>query len=214
MNFRNLALCFVGAVGFSATAAAAATITHGTLSSNDATNIITDTATGRQYTQFDAFNLSVADTEALIATGSGSAYEGWSVATSVEADEFIAAALGVANTPCDGDAFWVECGTISGWTDGDFGDSLDTSYDFFGFYNTHAGHPIGLVEILYTGRVYSFDSWSSIPSLDSYGIADPNLSINLLLYQNVADVPVPAAGLLLLSALGGIGVLRRRRKTS
>jgi len=213
MNFRNLALCFVGAVGFSATAAAAATITHGTLSSNDATNIITDTATGRQYTQFDAFNLSVADTEALIATGSGSAYEGWSVATSVEADEFIAAALGVASTPCDGNVTTI-CGTLSGWTDGDFGDSYITSYDYFGFYNTHAGHPIGLVEILYTGRVYSFDSWSSIPSLDSYGIADPNLSINLLLYQNVADVPVPAAGLLLLSALGGIGVLRRRRKTS
>jgi len=34
------------------------------------------------------------------------------------------------------------------------------------------------------------------------------------LYANVAPIPLPAAGFLLIGALGGLGLMRRRRKIS
>ena len=44
--------------------------------------------------------------------------------------------------------------------------------------------------------------------------ADGNGSIKLVDFTKVATVPVPAAGILLLGALGGLGALRRRRKAA
>ena len=76
----SLMLVFTGA-------AQGATVTYGNLTSNDATDFITDTVTGRQYTRFDAFNLSYADT--LTAVGPGGAYDGWSIADSMISDQFI-----------------------------------------------------------------------------------------------------------------------------
>ncbi|NOX08507.1 MAG: hypothetical protein GXP22_03290 [Gammaproteobacteria bacterium] len=81
---------------------------------DDITNFITDTATGREYLRFDAFDLSYADT--VIATSAGGVYENWSIATSKISDDFIDAALGVATSPCTGAvAYNTTCGTVAGY---------------------------------------------------------------------------------------------------
>ena len=105
----------------------AVVITHGNLTTDDTTNFITDTTSGRQYTRLDAFNLNVAGTLAAIAPGG--AFEGWSVATSSVADDFIAAALGLSSTACDGPVAGLTCGFIGGWTDGDLGQSYTSAFD-------------------------------------------------------------------------------------
>lgn len=194
----------------------AATVTHGNLTSDDTTNIIEDTSNNRRYTRLDAFDLTVAQTEAAIA--SGGAYEGWSIATSTVADEFIAALLGVASTPCNGGSSATVCGAVAGWTDGDFGESYVNYLDYFAYYNTEGGSPIGLVEIrdYSVNQIRDFSSWSTGSYLNAFGGGGyySQNPINLMLYQDVTAVPVPAAGLLLLTGLGGMGLMRRRRKAA
>lgn len=206
----TLGLC-AAAMSFQAIEATAAVVTHGFLSSDDTTNVIVDSNTNRHYTRLDAFNWTVADTEAAL--GSGGAFEGWSVATSNIMDEFIAAALGVSSTSCDGDAaFGTRCGTIAGWQDADFGASYYPSYDYIGFYNTYGGSPIGLVEIRHNCQVRDYDGWAGTGSLDAY-------NINLMLYQEVSEetispVPVPASLPLLAAGFGIFGLMRRKRKAA
>jgi hypothetical protein len=187
----------------------ASVVNHGFLSSDDATSVIVDSANNRQYTRLNAFDLSVAQTEAAI--GVGGAYEGWSVVTSAIMDQFIAAALGLASTACDGAvAYGQTCGTITGWADGHFGAGFESTYDYIGYYNTNVGNPIGLLEIRASGQVKEYESWSDAGGIDYYSAAN-GYPINLMLYKDIAAVPVPAAGLMLMAGLGGLGALRRRK---
>jgi hypothetical protein len=178
--------------------------THGYLTSDADTDFVTDTNSGRLYTRFDAFNLSYADT--LTAIGSGGAYDGWSIASSYEADDWYAAAFGLAATPCTGIAsFEQECGTLSGWVDGAFGASRYSYVDLFAFINTDGGwQQIGLGEIRDNGEVRDLSKWSDVASLDKYA------AINLLLFKESTSVPEPST--LAFFALGMIGLVSRRFK--
>ncbi len=182
----------------------ATVITHGNLTTDDATQVITDTTTGRMYTRFDAFNKTYADT--LTSLLSGNTYDGWSAVTSSIADEFIATVLGLGSTPCDGNvAYGTACGTISGWSDGNFGSSYDSFYDYFGYLGA-ASSPIGLVEFNSNGLVEDYEDWSTVASLDSYP------TINLLLYKQgnfVSDVPEPSIIALFGAGLMGLGFVGR-----
>lgn len=70
----------------------AAIITHGNLTSDDTTNYITDTSTGRPYTRLYAYNLSYSDM--LIAISASSTFEGGTIATSSIADDLISDLIG------------------------------------------------------------------------------------------------------------------------
>lgn len=178
----------------------AAVITHGDLLTDDTTDVITDTDTGRQYKRFDTFDLTYAQT--VTSVGAGGAYEGWSIATADVADGFIAAALKPGASGCAGAAV-TYCGSISTWADGNFGASRTSSSDDYAYQNGSLGFDIiGLVTIRsFDGYTTKQHEWSTISTLDSYSGLYP---INLLLYKDVAEVPLPAAGWLFISALVGL----------
>ena len=184
-------------------------ITHGNLETDDTTNYITDTVTGRQYTRFDAFDLTVADT--LAAIGAGGDYEGWSIATWDVADDFISSALGVASTPCSGNvAAGTVCGDISGWNDADFGASHTTTQDYFAYVSAEVSAPISLVRLTADGIVWDYEPWTSTANLDDY---TGSFAINLLLYKDaIAAVSAPMTLVLMSTGLFGVGVATKCRK--
>lgn len=203
----GLALAAVAglAMGMNAGDLQAATVTHGFLSSDDTSGIIVDSANKREYTRLDAFNLTFAQTQAAI--GSGGAYEGWSIMTSDIMDQFTAALLGVANTACDGAVGYGQfCGTVAGWVDGQLGASYSGFFDYVAFLNTNGGNPIGLLQINSAGVVNEYENWSIANTLDSYP------TINLMLYRDISEVPVPAALPLLAAGLGAMGLVGRRKR--
>jgi hypothetical protein len=57
-SFNRFILISLALLGLSVSSAHAAIVTYGNLTSDDATDFITDTVTGRQYSRFDTFNLS------------------------------------------------------------------------------------------------------------------------------------------------------------
>ena len=189
------------------TAAHATVVTHGNLTTDDANNFITDTVTGRIYTRFDAFDLSYADT--LNSIGTGGAYYGWSIATDVVADEFIAALLAVSTTPCTGyNAGGVWCGSVTGWVDGDFGLSSTSFVDSFAFAGPSNG--LGLVEIdKGTGVIDQYGIMWTDPAILNLYTTTNHQPINLLLYTN--SVPAPATLALMGLGLAGLGFSRRRK---
>ena len=69
----------------------AALITHGSLTTDDTTNFITDTDTGREYLRIDTFDLSYDDI--ITQTSSGGLYSDWSIASNAVAGHFAIAAL-------------------------------------------------------------------------------------------------------------------------
>jgi len=201
----------------------ATVITHGYLTTDDTTNYIMDTNTGRQYSRFDAFNLSYADTEAAIAAGSGHSFEGWSIATASVADDFYAASLGVSTTPCSGNvpgAPWCGNFDIAEWAEGDFGVSVDLGVDAFAYLTGVGSNPISLGAFtIDVGdpleedhvEVRDWESWDSIATLDALGGPSiPHRPLNLLLYKE-ASIPEPSTVALFGAALFGLGLVRRRR---
>jgi hypothetical protein len=212
--------------------AGAAIVTYGNLTSDDSTFIITDTSTGREYLRFDRFNLSYADT--LLAVRAGGFYEGWSIADATIADMFVEG-LFTGSTPCSGigTARGTECGILSDWIDGDFGDSYHADTDYFAFLNNNE-RPIGLVAFgddnsAADGRVTQHEGWSYIYRLNNFGVDDGGANpINLLLtregsgpepssyypYTTPSTVPVPAAIWLFGSALIGLVGFSQRRKAA
>ena len=177
----------------------AAIITHGNLTTDDTTNIIVDTLNGVEYLRFDTFNLSFADT--LTAVGVGGLYEGWIIANDEIADLFLEALFGPSN-PCagSGNPGTTVCGTISGWTDGDFGESWsEDSDDLFAFTSqTSIDLPIGYVRFNGPGSnpvdgiVQQKEAGLTVPILDELGIDNPGLPVNLLLTRDIS--PDPCSG--------------------
>jgi len=184
-------------------------ITHGYLTTDDASNYITDTNTGRLYTRFDAFDWTVAQT--LTAIESDGEFEGWNVMTSTQADEFIAAALGRATTSCHTSNFGTICGGISGWSDGDFGASFDHNEDYFGFIDLKAGergYAVGEIGYFSGNSIRRHDNWGYEATMDGYNSSH---AINLTLYKDIKmDVPEPST--LAIFALGLMGLASRRFK--
>ena len=178
-------------------------ITHGNLETDDATSYITDTVTGRQYTRFDAFDMTVAETNDAI--GAGGAYEGWSIATSDAADDFISSALGGVSLCTGNVAAGTVCGDISEWNDADFGASHTNTQDYFAYVSAEVSAPISLVRFTADGIVWDYEPWTSSADLDDY---TGSSAINLLLYK---DVPAPHILGLLGMGLLGVGAVTKRR---
>ena len=214
MDFKSILLA--ATVLVLSTSANSATITHGFLTTDDATDYITDITTQRIYKRFDTFNLSYADT--IAAVSAGGIYEGWSIATSDIADDFYSAVLGVASTPCTGaNVGGANCGQISGWNDNDFGVTFDSSNDYFWFLSTNTTpnrepYLIGLGNIRSTSDVNDYDDWGTEHQADGFGISNPASPINALIYREASVVPIPAAIWLFGSGLIGlVGVARRKK---
>ena len=190
----------------------ATTYTYGNLTSDDTTNFITDTVSGREYLRFDTFNLSYADTVAAV--GTGGLYEGYSIATSDIADDFYSAILGVDSTPCTGATNYnTLCGGVTGWVDDAFGASYGGAADLFFYLSTNQtpGRPELAVGhgLITTSFIADRDDWSTITASDSQN------NINFLLYNDdvtaPSTVPVPAAAWLFGSALLGFFGFSRRK---
>lgn len=212
-----------------ATPAQAGIITHGNLQTDTNGSVITDLLTGREYLRFDEFDLSYA--EIVTATSAGGIYEDWDIATSEVADDFIEAALGnpVGGVPTThlGDAldpniYGQIAGTISSWSDGDFGASYSNFDDYFSFLSTQEtrltnGSPIvnaiGLARIAGNRSIVEFDDWTSVINLDAFSNGGNGFPINLLLYKNSSNsvVPEPTSAMIWSSLAGGLCFFRRRR---
>jgi len=189
------------------TMAHAGIITHGSLEADDATKYILDTSTGRMYTRFDAFDLSVAATKSSL--GVGELYDGWTIANYDIADDFIQAALGVNTTPCDGSYVGnYNCGSMVAWVDGDFGGVSGISYDYFAYLDVSQGinFEIGLVTFRDDLNSIAKGGWTNIATLDQHS------GINLLLYKDADIKHVPEPSTLAVFALGMIGLGFRRLK--
>lgn len=210
--------CVINALLFTtlvlSTSVNAATVTHGYLVSDDTTDYITDTSTGRMYKRLDAYDFTYAETIASVSEGG--IYEGWSIATSEIADDFYSAILGVTSTPCSGaNPRGTACGTITGWNDGDFGNSLDEFYDTFWYmssYHTtiYENFDIGAGHIVQDGTVIDDDDVATIEAVDSW--RPVNQDIDALIYIDVAPVPLPPALWLFGTGLIGLIGLAKRKK--
>jgi hypothetical protein len=193
---------------------------HGNLSSEPATNVTSEInpVTGRQYSRFDAFDLSYADTVAAVAAGG--VFNGWSIATAAIADDFINSALGLATpSACTGSTTNITlCGSITGWNDGDFGASFDGALDYFAYLSDPLdATSIGLVEFADAGGgVTDITMWApGVAGLDALVLG--NNPVNLLLWTddpnaNPLSQPVPEPGILALLSLGLLGMGVRRFK--
>lgn len=211
MRIKSISIAAATCI-FLSTSVNAVIITHGDLTTDDATNYITDTATSRMYSRFDSFNLTYADT--LTAIGTGGLFEGWSIATSEVAHDFINASLG-GTSLCAAGGNEFSCGTVLGWGNGDYGDSSNAFYDQFVFLNNSVDFPLGLFQFTTAdGSIQKQEIWSTHASRDFTYVTDHTFGTNLdlLLYKDVAAVPVPAAVWLFGSGLLGlIGVARRKK---
>ncbi len=216
MAIKCLKLATVTTALVLSTSVNSAVITYGDLSTDNTTDYITDTTTGREYKRFDTFDLSYAAT--LAAVQPGGIYDGWNIATSVVSDDFINAAFGVAASPCDGAApYDTQCGTLPGWFDGSFGHSFTTNVDNFWYLSTldtpnRQEKQLGTVEFSSNGQVSDADDWSSAFYADQFNIQS-GAPINALLYRDAsaAVVPIPSAVWLFGSGLIGLVGLARRK---
>lgn len=182
--------------------------THGYLTTDITTNFITDTSTGRLYTRFDAFNLTVQDT--ITAVGVGGTYEGWSIVTTTQAHDFYSAALGRVSH-CNATT-WMDCGTILNWADGDFGNSYDTSVDWFA-YIMPGNLKYGAGKIASGGTITNYPSFFTEASLNSHSATNFTSNINFLLYKDApSNTSVPEPSTLAIFILGMIGLASRRFK--
>lgn len=194
----------------------AAVYTYGNLTSDDTTDYITDTVTGRLYGRFDA--LPLPSTGIALATQPGGAWEGWSIADSGVANDFINALLGGTSICVGVVPLGTECGTVTGWVDGAFGLSYDSVSEIFSYISTHdtpgrVQTDVGVAQILSSGKIVKADDWTSLATADNNASSptDSLYRIGYLVYKDISPVPVPAAIWLFTSGLLGLlGVARTR----
>ena len=186
-------------------------IIHGNLTSDDTTNIFSDSLNSVEYLRLDVLaDLNYDQTDSILDTQNGG---GWSFAGAADAIGFISALFG-GTSACshDGvDVFDGDCGQLSGWTDGDFGDDYYESDDFAWFLDGQG--EADFLQITSTGSVTIVD-WT-LEDSDRYSASGDfyNLPISwLLIRDTTSTVPEPSIAFLLASGLIAFGVVRRKRK--
>jgi hypothetical protein len=206
-TFKSVMIAGVCSIAAMSSVSAFATVVAvGDLTTDTATHITTDSKTGRSYTRFDAFDLTYAKTVTAIAPGG--AWAGWSIATAVVSDQFIASALGVKTTPCTGEvAYGTACGTIKNWSDGKLGASYASYDDYYAYLNNDGG--AGLTNIGGSGQVSDYEAWSNLAQVDTFKGA---YSINYLLYNDALTSAVPEPMTLSLFGLGLVGLCLSKRR--
>jgi len=215
LNYKKIAAVSILALG--AMPANSAIITHGYLTTDDTTNYITDTNSGRMYTRFDV-NGTVKGQDGVRHVSD--TFEGWSIATSEVADDFFASMLGLNASTCedkrDSNINAAVCGTITGWNDGDFGASYDSIVDYFAYsdnlVNPSSGVHIG--EISPSGGSSSLIMNEDVPL--SIQVSTAHTS-HFLLYKDSPtstpeQVPEPATLSLLTLGLAGLSFTRKQKK--
>lgn len=201
-----------------AMAAQAAPVTIGALSSNDdgSTNLITDTLNGREWVRWDAVK-TLNYTQALAATASSGAFEGFQIARNSDAQLVINALLGSGgactvsnNATC---AFGPDARYKQLVGDTWIADAME--YVFF-LSDNGTGMEVGLIELAndsnYSGPgVLKFNEWGSFSDANFYSGSN-SAAIGWLLYRDAGNnVPEPGSIALVLLALAGAAAARRRQ---
>ena len=184
----------------------AAVITHGSLTSDDTTNIIEDSLNNYEWLRLDVLApLTYDQTLAVLDTQDGG---GWSLSGYTQANMFVSALLSATGNDCEPGV--ESCGNDDDWVDGDFGGNFDATADY-AWYLTDAGQA-GYFTIDTNGDVV-LRGWSSIAASDAYadGGSISETPISWLLYREASVIPVPAAVWLFGSGLLGLVAVARRR---
>ncbi len=207
MKFKVILVLFGISIFFS-TSSSALVINN---LSYDGSKIVTDTVTGRQYLGLDVLvGLSYQQTVGVIS--SGGAWEGWSIANTKVADEFIDALLGGSNACSYNGTFDSRtlCGASAQWTDGLLGDNFIGSQDLFTFLADEYSLPgyAGLGQLYESYGVFQQEAWIEINATQIP--APPHYS--WLVYRNNAPVPEPSILALMFTGILGLGIARRKRK--
>jgi len=192
----------------------AAIVTHNYLSSDDSTNIIVDGLNNVEYLRLDVLaDSTYAETLAVLGTQDGG---GWSIATPTDALNFMSALLGGSGSnSCTHDGTAPtnsNCGTATGWMDGDFGANNQGSIDLAWFLDDGGEADYiflrdgdGLAQLLNYSTIIDTDMFSAGGSQSAYPVS--------WLVVRSTVVPVPAAVWLFGSALAGLGWMRLKQIT-
>jgi hypothetical protein len=175
---------------------------------------------GRTYVGLDTIAAWDYATTLAATTEVDGPYEGFRIANTADADFFIGSLFGASNDNCstvDGTASNMTiCGTLSGWTDGDFGGNFNSSFDFFFFIADETdGVEVGRTRLKNEDdTVIQFERGYTFVESDAHSGNSVHANITWLLLRNTS-VQVDEPSILALMALGifGIGFARRRRQS-
>lgn len=188
----------------------AAIVTHGSLSSDDTTNIIVDSLNNVEYLRLDVIaEYNLLQTIGVLDTQDGG---GWSIATSIEAVQFTAALLG-GTSRCTHDGDYVvmaHCGSFDGWADGDFGDSYTNADDLVWFLGGDGDSDYIVIDDASYGNDISIRDYTTYDADLQFAGYNRSLLVGYLLVRPSA-VPIPAAAWLFGSALIGLAGIKRKK---
>ena len=194
----------------------AATVTHGSLTSDDTTHVIQDSLNNYEWLRLNVLApLTYQQTLDVLDIQDGG---GWIIAGYDLANLFVDALLSTAGSACT--LTVGSCGNVADWVDGDFGANFNGDWDY-AWYLTDTGNAgffaigdAGDVALRTPGNV--LDNMTASDSFSSIG-SQPD--IPWLVYRELAApavfassaVPVPAAIWLFGSGLLGLVAVARRR---
>ena len=210
LMFKKLLPILFLFTGFQANAVSIGNLTY------DGTYISGD---GRTYVGLDTIaSWDYATT--LAATQVSGLYEGFRIANTADADYFIGSLFGANADNCstvDGTASNEQCGILSVWADGVFGNNANNNFDYLWFIADESlVAEVGVTNMFRNGRVTQFESWNSIVASDNFAASGSsnNFRITWLLVKDT-NVQVNEPSILALMVLGifGIGFARRRRQS-
>lgn len=209
LMFKKLLPILFLFTGFQAGAAVIGNLTY------DGTYISGD---GRTYVGLDTIaSWDYATT--LAATQVSGQYEGFRIANTADADYFIGSLFGANADNCstvDGTASNEQCGILSGWADGVFGNNYAYNYDYFWFIADESLAEVGYTEMLSNGRVTQDEGGGSFRFSDRYaanGILSSKRITWLLVKESNVQVNEPSILALMGLGIFGIGFARRRRQS-